>query len=119
MKKFFISTVMVFAFSALAVGQVKGYDFMTKLDQRKTYQAISQYVGANFDQHDAMKVVFSTSASKMGKAIEANDEAQVQKALNFNLANMRAILSKEQYRKYLTLLNVSYYNKQNLLAVKK
>lgn len=119
MKRFFVSAVMVFAFSALAVAQVGSYEFMTKLDDRKTFRAVSSYVGANFEQHDAMRMILETSASKMEKAIEANDEARVTKALNFNLANMRAILTKEQYRKYLTLLNVSYYNKQNLLAVRK
>ena len=114
-----MSLAMVFALSTFAVAQVSSYEFMTKLNDGKSLRALTKYVGAGFDQYDAMRMILNSSAYKMGKAIEANDEAQVQKALNFNLANMKAVLSKEQYRKYLTLLNVSYYNKQNLLAVKK
>lgn len=110
----------MFALSTtFAVAQVSDFEFMTKMNEGKSLKALAKYVEAGFEQYGDMRMVLNSSAYKMEKAIESNDEAQVKKALNFNLANMRAILTKEQYRKYLTLLNVSYYNKQNLLAVKK
>ncbi|MFR9165924.1 MAG: hypothetical protein ACLVKO_06805 [Dysgonomonas sp.] len=43
-----------------------------------------------------------------------------QKALQFNLANARVVLSPEQYRKYVTVLNITINNdaQASLLAEK-
>jgi len=50
--------------------------------------------------------------------LKADNENSAQKALMFNLANAKAILTELQYRKYLTMLNVSVYNeKVTLLAI--
>ena len=119
MKKLFMLATVAFALSTSAMAQSSDYDFVTKLGEKKTVNAISNYIGTSFEQYDAVKDILNDSAVKMEDAIKLSDDTAVQKALYFNLANMRAVLSKEQYRKYLAVLNVSYHNKQNLIFVQK
>lgn len=112
MKKLFMLVAVAFALTASVSAQSGDYSFLVKLGEKPTFKAISNYIGTSFDQYDAVREILQDSSVKMEAAIKSNDETAVKKALYFNLANMRAVLSKEQYRKYLAVLNASYNNQQ-------
>jgi hypothetical protein len=47
---------------------------------------------------------------KLDSALKVKNEIEAEKVLNFNLGNVKYILSEEQYKKYLVIVNLSVYN---------
>lgn len=75
---------------------------------------LSQALNLSKDQMEAVAEIHQTfSAEMMFAAQYGKDERtkMVDKAINKDLAYMNYILNKEQYRKYLTLLNVTLVNR--------
>lgn len=118
MKKLFTLVAAIFIYAASASAS-NGYEFMLKLDEKTTFSAIARYIEADFEQQSQLKEMFKDTSKKMADAISENNDAAVEKALYFNLANAKKILSDTQYRKYLTMLNVTYQNKQYELLANK
>lgn len=67
------------------------------------------------NQYDNVAVACEYFSSELLKAARSNDEvsrsALVRKAVRGNLKLMKLTLDKEQYRKYVTLLNLTLRNK--------
>ncbi|WP_080903891.1 hypothetical protein [Parabacteroides sp. Marseille-P3160] len=109
MKKVFITVVALLALATSSFASNK-YDVLIKLNEPATSNAVARYLGVGFNEKDQLKSIFSISEAKIKRALETKDEKAAEKALIFNLANVKAVLSQEQYQKYLTLLNVTAHN---------
>ena len=75
---------------------------------------LSEALGLSKDQVEGVAEVHKTfSAEMMFAAQYGKEERQkmVEKAINKDLAYMNYMLSKEQYRKYVMLLNVTLNNR--------
>ena len=86
------------------------YSVFYKLNDKSTFSSLSRYLGADYDQSAQLKLIFSMTEKKMNVAIKNENNEAAEKAMYFNLANARHILSAEQYKKYLIALNISRNN---------
>lgn len=114
MKKLFISAIALLAFSSMSFAS--DYEFMNKLNNETTFKSLSRYIKADYDQRSALKYIFSETEKK--KDIVEKEIAEgkatnhdMDKVLYFNLANVKAVLSPDQYRDYLVVLNMTQNNR--------
>ncbi len=76
--------------------------------------SLARALSLDYDEIDAVNTITESFASDMKKAGEAQDEERnklFKKALKRNLSYMHAVLSNEQFSKYLKLLNTTLYNR--------
>jgi len=105
-----MSMTMLFAENenAASVSAVQAYDMTVNMNK------LSEALGLSKDQVEGVAEVHKTfSAEMMFAAQYGKEERQkmVEKAINKDLAYMNYMLSKEQYRKYVMLLNVTLNNR--------
>lgn len=114
MKKILVSIMVVFvvATSSFAINPAK-YEMFYKLNNESNFNSMARYLNANEDQKDQLKYVFLKTEEKMKSALKKDDLIAAEKVLNFNLGNAKHILTKEQYSKYLAVINVSIININN------
>ena len=117
MRKMFVilAILVASATSTFAVNPEKTEVFY-KLNNEKVFNGLMRYLDTNNDQTENLKVVFEYTESKMKNAEKKGDDKAYDKAVIFNLANAKYFLSRAQYKKYLTLLNLSL-NNTNYLAL--
>ena len=75
---------------------------------------LAQALGLSQDQVESVTEVHKTFSSEMMFAAQYGNEERtkmVEKAVNKDLAYMNYILSRDQYRKYVMLLNVTMSNR--------
>ena len=75
---------------------------------------LAQALGLTNDQVESVAEVHKTFTAEMMFAAQYGKEERakmVEKAVTKDLAYMHTILNKDQYRKYLTLLNVTLVNR--------
>ena len=90
------------------VNNVESYD-MT-INMRKLAVALDM----TFDQMESVEDIHRTFCAEMMLAAHANKDERAQlldKAINKDLRYMRHVLDKDQYRKYLMLLNTTLHNR--------
>ncbi len=110
MKK--ILVIVLIAMSGLTsayANKFNEYEVLNKVSNESTFKTISRYLQIDEEQSAQMKYIFRLTERKLSYAKEKGSEVAAEKALLFNLGNAKAILSEEQYRKYLIILNVSKY----------
>jgi hypothetical protein len=105
-----MSMTMTFAEneSAANLNTVESYNMTVNMGK------LSQALGLSQDQVESVAEVHKTfSAEMMFAAQYGKDERakMVDKAINKDLAYMNYILNRDQYRKYLLLLNVTLVNR--------
>lgn len=98
MKRLFTAVVALVAFSATSFAS-NNYAVLNKLNDAKVFRGVTRYLGTNSEQDEQLKFVFQESSRKLRRDSE--------KAMSFNLGNVKAVLTPEQYRKYLMVLNMS------------
>ena len=86
------------------------YRVFNKLNRPSTLNGLVRYLNADLSQSNDLEYVFSLTSEKLKSAINADSEAKAERAITFNLVNVKAILTAEQYKKYLLILNVSRYD---------
>nr|WP_297168778.1 hypothetical protein [uncultured Dysgonomonas sp.] len=122
MKRLFILAVAIFSLGYAAFAANNDYSFLSKLNDKEKFNGLVNYLEADYEQQRYLKEIFELSSQKMERASRSgeNSEKEVKKALAFNLANTKSILSAEQYKKYLIVLNMTSINSNNtsLLAEK-
>ena len=106
-----ITVVVAFATSVFA-GESSKYTLFSKMNNSKAINGIVQYLEADMDQKSQLQLVLSMTDEKMKLALSEGNEEKAEKALNFNLGNMKILLSEDQYKKYLNLVNVSVNNEE-------
>lgn len=76
--------------------------------------SLSKALDLNYDQSKAVEDITSMFASDMTNAAAASgNEREIlrKKAINRDLAYMRAVLDKDQYHTYIMLLNTTFNNR--------
>jgi hypothetical protein len=116
MKRLFLAVVamlsMTMAFAenedANNVNNVAAYDM--KVNIRK----LGEVLGLTYDQMESVSDIHRTFCGEMMVASQANKDERsglVKKAVAKDLQYMNYILNREQYRKYLMLLNATLNNR--------
>jgi len=117
MKKMLV-LVMVLVASAAHTFAINPDDYTAfyKLNNKVAYTALIGYIDADREQAAFLQHVFKITAEEMKVAVQKGNEAAAENVLNYNLRNTKCILSEEQYRKYLSFVNV-YLNNENNFAL--
>ena len=116
MKKILVAVLVLVASttSVFAVDTNKyEYEVFNKMNNESTFNGLVRYLEADYDQAEQLELVFTMTEKKMKSALKGDDEVAAEKAMYFNLGNVKSVLSEEQYKKYLVLINVSVYNNNN------
>lgn len=105
-----LSMTMTFAENenANSVNNVAAYDM--KVNIRK----LGEVLGLTYDQMESVSDIHRTFCGEMMVASQANKDERdglVKKAVAKDLKYMNYILNREQYRKYLMLLNATLNNR--------
>ncbi len=77
------------------------------------YGKLADALGLSLDQQEAVQDIHSEFCADMYNAGNANEDERkglVKKALDKDLKHMRSVLSDNQYRTYLMLLNTTIVN---------
>lgn len=113
MKKLLVVGLMVFAFAANSFASKSV--IVEKMNEKETLNRVSRYLEANTDQKRDLQYVFSLAEREYKKALKSglSEEDASEKALNFGLANSKAILDKAQYSKFLFVINMTINNEAN------
>jgi len=109
MKKVLVLVMVAFATSAFALNP-GNYKVVYKLNNEPTFNALVRYLDADDSQAEQLKYVFELTENKMRTALKSDNETAVDNVLTFNVGNAKYILSDNQYRKYLVVLNLSVNN---------
>lgn len=119
MKRLFILAVALFSLSSISFAADGNYAFLSKLNEKEKFNGLVNYLGADYEQQRYLKEIFELSSQKMEKASRsgADSDKEVRRALAFNLANTKSVLSAEQYKKYLIVLNMTSINSNNTALV--
>lgn len=119
MKRLFVLGLAIMAFGASSFASGSLFD---KLNNKTSQNGVIRYLDTTYQQDEDLRYIFSESSKRFDRAIAKGETEEVasKKAINFNLANAKAILSADQYRKYLTVLNITVNNASmtSLLAEK-
>lgn len=109
MKKLLVSLVVLALSASMFASEGS---LVEKMSEKQTMNRISRYLNADYDQARDLKYIFSLAQKKYKKALNAglSNVAAGEKALNFSLANSKAVLEKEQYSKLLVILNSTINN---------
>jgi hypothetical protein len=75
------------------------------------FNRLMKYLNADDEQADNLKYIVDATESRMKAAEKSKNEVAFDNAVNFNLANVRNILSHSQYIKYLSMINLTITNR--------
>jgi len=118
MKKVLVLVMVVFATSAFAFNPTN-YKAVYKLNNETTFNSLVRYLNADDTQAEQLRYVFELTENKMKSALKSDNEAAADKVLMFNVGNAKYILSDSQYKKYLSVLNLSVNNESEELLTQK
>lgn len=104
-----IALIAMSGVTSLFANELTDYEVLNKVSNESTFKTMVRYLNLDDEQADQMKYIFRLTERKFAVAAEKNSDVAADKAVMFNLGNAKAIMSSEQYRKYLIVLNVSKY----------
>lgn len=107
-----VAVAVAFATNVFASNSDK-YDVFTRMNNEYTFNNLVRYLNANYSQSQQLELIFTMTDKKLETALKAENDIDAEKALDFNLGNVKIVLSEEQYKKYLVFVNVSIYNKKD------
>ena len=114
MKKILISMMVLVAVSTSTYAlNPSDYGVFYKLNEKSTFTGVVNYLKADKEQADYLKLVFKVTAEELKNAAKTGNEKFADTVLNYNLYNTKCALSESQYSKYLVLINLSINNKSN------
>jgi len=114
MKKVLVVFLVSVAFAtSVFAGNNDKYDVFIKMNNQKTFDGLVNYLNADYSQAEKLELVFSMTEQKLKSALKNENEVEVEKVIFFNLGNAKLVLSEKQYKKYLTIINLSINNKMN------
>jgi len=109
MKKVLVIIMVAFSTGVFAL-KPANYEAVFKLNNENTFNGLIHYLNADDSQADQLKFLFELTENKMKSALKNNDDTKINKILIFNIGNAKYILSDKQYKKYLSVLNLSVYS---------
>ena len=98
------------SFSASAL-ELNEYKVFNRLSYESTQKSLARYLQTSEAQAEMLKTVFEQTGNKMKHAIDNENEMAAEKAMWFNLANTKSILTPAQYKKYLVALNLTVHSR--------
>ena len=112
MKKILVIIMVLVAGSASTYAlNPSDYEVFCKMNNSSTFKGLVRYLKADSEQAENLKYIFDVTNNEMQTALKADNEKAAEKAMNFNLGNARNILTSYQYKKYLTIINLTINNK--------
>lgn len=113
MKRLFVLGFAVMAFGASVFASGKG-TIIENLDSKVTQEAISRYLSATVTQEHDLRFLFGISQKSYKKEIAkgATDEEAFNKVIGSTLMKMRDSLTRDQYRKFVMVLNQTVRNNE-------
>lgn len=112
MKRLFILGIALVSFGASSFASE---NVVEKLNSEETLKNVVRYLGADRQQKRDLQYIFSESSKRLVKATAQGESAEIasEKALRFNLANAKVVLSPDQYKKFVRVLNITINNSAN------
>jgi len=118
MKKCFLMLVMMFTMSVYSFAEDNNASEAQKIenfDVKINTKKLGQYLELSKDQVESVEAIENEfSSDLMFAAVECNDNNRIivtQNAISKNIKNMAYILNREQYIKYLKVLNATVHNR--------
>lgn len=113
MKKIVLTLVALMSMT-MTFAENEGMNATEAYDMTVNMKKLSQALGLTMDQIESVAEVHKTFSSEMMFAAQYGKDERtkmVEKAVNKDLAYMNYILNKDQYRKYVMLLNMTLINR--------
>ena len=113
MKKI-VLTLVALQSMTMTFAENEGMNATEAYDMTVNMKKLSQGLGLTMDQVESVAEVHKTFSSEMMFAAQYGKDERtkmVEKAVNKDLAYMNYILNKDQYRKYVMLLNMTLINR--------
>ena len=116
MKRLFLTVVAVLSMTMTFAENEKlnSTENASAYNMSVDYDKLANCLGLSIDQAEAVQDIHKSFCADMMNAAAANaDERKgmVQKAIEKDLKYMRYVLTNDQYRKYLMLLNATFTNR--------
>ncbi|MBP1638558.1 MAG: hypothetical protein H6Q17_141 [Bacteroidetes bacterium] len=111
-----LAVLVAGATSVYAVSPVETGVFYT-INNEPVFNRLMRYLDADGEQSENLKYIFEATTSKLKTAAKDGNDAAYSKAVNFNLANAKNILTRSQYIKYLSMINLTLTNRYQELAL--
>lgn len=111
MKKLSLIIIAVLGFSISSFAS-DDYKVLPLLTEKSTFTKVVDYVRADYDQRKEIEAIINDSASRLEYALEEGDAKAAERALYYNLANVKSVLTSSQYKKYLSALNIALYQQE-------
>ncbi len=116
MKKILVLVMVLVAMSASTFAiNPKDYTVFYSMNNKSTFTSLMNYLEADKGQADYLKQVFNATAEELSNATKTDNDKLADSVLKYNLYNAKCILSEKQYKKYLSMLNLSIYNEGTTL----
>lgn len=106
------------SFSASAL-ELNEYKVFNRLNNESTQKSLTRYLQTSDSQAEMLKIIFKETGIKMNRALNNENETAAEKAMWFNLANARSILTPEQYKKYLIAINLTMHSRNYEILAEK
>ena len=113
MKKIVLTLVALMSMT-MTFAENEGMNTTEAYNMTVNMKKLSQALGLTMDQVESVAEVHKTFSSEMMFAAQYGKDERtkmVEKAVNKDLAYMNYILNKDQYRKYVMLLNMTLINR--------
>lgn len=118
MKKIVLSALLMLAVCGSTFAMdLSDYKVFSKLNNDATLRSLVRYLKADADQSDKLKYIFELTERKVNSAVNKGDEKSAEKAMFFNLGNAKYVLSADQYKKYLLVLNMTVAGREEDIYV--
>jgi len=115
MKKILVLIVVCVGYSTSTFAfNPSDYKSFSKLNNKATFTGLVGYIDADQEQAAFLKRVFQVTEEELTNAAKKENIAAADNVINYNLRNAKCILSEEQYKKYLTFINVYSKNESDL-----
>jgi len=117
MKKILVLIVVCVGYSISTFAfNPSDYKSFHKLNTKATFTGLVGYIDADQEQAAFLKNVFKVTDEELTNAAKKENIATADNVIKYNLHNAKCILSEEQYKRYLTYLNV-YLNNESELSM--
>lgn len=108
MKKIILTALVVLAvYSNSFAMELNDYKVLSRLNNESSLRSLARYLKANETQREQLAYIFELTQKKIDSALTREDKVAAQKALYFNLGNMKHLLTDKQYKQYLVVLNLT------------
>ena len=116
MKKVLFSVMMLLSAGVVSAAKVSEnmVDDAKRYDMSVNMQSLSNTLALNQEQRESVEYIhgiFCYDMRRAAKATGAKRAERMEKAILRDLKGMHYVLTEEQYRKYLLLLNVTFNNR--------